>query len=82
MREVALIVSIAFIFFAILGGSVAAITEAVANHQCTTYERFAGIGTRRAIFDVCYVNTEDGWQRWDEYKARSTAKDALSREAP
>jgi hypothetical protein len=45
------------------------------EYQCSAYQKITGVETRYSQFDVCYVNTKSGWQRWDEYKARIIASE-------
>lgn len=43
------------------------------KYQCDNYQDITSITTRWVAFDACYIKTDKGWQRWDEYKARVTA---------
>jgi hypothetical protein len=47
------------------------------EYQCNQYEEITGKETKYSPFDKCYISTENGWQRWDEYKVRVIAKDSL-----
>ena len=42
-------------------------------YTCKNYQDVTGITTKWVTVDSCYIKTEKGWQRWDEYKARGTA---------
>ena len=41
-----------------------------ARYQCAQYEKLTSISTTYSNWDICYVETESGLQRWDEYKMR------------
>ena len=43
------------------------------SYTCKNYQDVTGITTKWITVDACYIKTEKGWQRWDEYKARGTA---------
>lgn len=47
------------------------------RYACENYARITGKETRYANFDECYVKTAQGFQRWDEYKARALASEGL-----
>lgn len=47
------------------------ICDAISRYSCNNYENVSGVETRYITFDTCYINTERGWQRWDEYKVRA-----------
>lgn len=49
---------------------------AIVSYECSAYEATSGKQTKVAALS-CYIKTEDGWQRWDEYKARATASEAM-----
>jgi hypothetical protein len=48
------------------------------SYQCRKYETITGKATKWVPLDECYVQTADGWQRWDEYKLRAVASEGLS----
>lgn len=48
-----------------------------ATYQCANYERITGKETKFAAYDICYIKTADGWQRWDEYTRRAVASEGL-----
>lgn len=50
------------------------------KYQCNNYQEITGKKTKYASFDTCYVETVNGFQRWDEYKARSIASEGLKHE--
>lgn len=52
------------------------LAESYGRHQCSNYAIINGAETRWATLDACYVQTAQGWQRWDEYKARATASES------
>jgi hypothetical protein len=47
------------------------------TYQCDNYARITGKETKFAAFDICYIKTADGWQRWDEYTKRAIASEGL-----
>lgn len=48
-----------------------------ARYQCSSFQTITGKATKYATLDSCYVSTAEGWQRWDEYKARAVASEGL-----
>ena len=48
------------------------------RYTCDNYKEITGKNTKHASFDSCYVETDEGYQRWDEYMLRSTASEGLS----
>ncbi len=50
---------------------------AVKAYQCGHYETMSGKQTSFEWFDGCYVKTDSGWQRWQEYKFRAAASEGL-----
>ncbi len=50
------------------------------QYRCENYKDIAGKNVRYAHFDACYIETKNGFQRWDEYKARSIASEGLKPE--
>jgi hypothetical protein len=48
----------------------ATISNSYSRYQCSQYEKLTGIPTTYSNWDICYVETESGLQRWDEYKMR------------
>jgi hypothetical protein len=49
------------------------------SYQCASYERITGKKTMWQTLDICYIQTADGWQRWDEYTKRAVASEGLKR---
>ena len=43
------------------------------RYSCKQYAAITTKETKYSNFDACYVKTENGFQRWDEYTARATA---------
>ncbi len=70
--------------FIIPVGALAAVILVLLNfygqYQCENYKTITGKNTKYARFDICYIETETGFQRWDEYKARSVASEGLKHE--
>ena len=48
-----------------------------ASYKCGNYEKVTGKATKWIFMDDCYVQTDAGWQRWDEYKDRAIASEGL-----
>lgn len=48
------------------------------RYACNNYEKTTGKETRYLLLDSCYVKTDTGWQRWDEYKNRASASEGLN----
>lgn len=65
-----------FLFFSLSG--LLLMANSVIKHQCNNYQKITGIETKVATLDSCYIKTDEGWQRWDEYKARATASELLT----
>jgi hypothetical protein len=53
--------------------------NAAGAYQCNNYAELTGKETRWVTLDTCYIKTERGWQRWDEYIARGIASEGLSK---
>jgi len=51
--------------------------NAYIRYQCEKYAQITGKDTRYVEFDSCYIKTSEGFQRWDEYKARAVASEGL-----
>lgn len=47
------------------------------SYQCKSYQTVTGKKTKWVYMDNCYIQTNDGWQRWDEYKDRAIASEGL-----
>lgn len=52
--------------------------DAYTRYQCSNYQEITGRETKWATMDSCYIKTDAGFQRWDEYKARAVASQGLS----
>ena len=63
----------------LLFGGLAVMVNVYIEHQCNNYQQIAGRETKYASFDACYIKTDSGWQRWDEYKARAIASEGLKK---
>ena len=68
--------------FVVMCGVVAVlfISDFAIERSCNNYSMITGKEVTRMFLDDCYVKTEQGFQRWDEYKARSTASEGLSKD--
>ena len=53
--------------------------EMYGRYVCSNYEDMTAKQTNWVAFDSCYVLTDAGFQRWDEYKSRVTASEGLSK---
>lgn len=54
-----------------------AAVDLFARYQCSSFHAITGKATKYATLDSCYISTAEGWQRWDEYKARAVASEGL-----
>lgn len=69
------------IVFVLLAGTFTlpfGITEFYGRYQCGFYGEMTGKETKWHALDACYIKTDAGWQRWDEYKARAIASEGLT----
>jgi hypothetical protein len=73
-----LFVFILLVGAALIGGALT-IANAAGSYQCNNYAELTGKETRWITLDACYVKTERGWQRWEEYIARGIASEGLSK---
>ena len=53
------------------------VSDRYLNYQCNNYQQLTGKTTRHVRLDACYIKTEKGFQRWDEYKIRAAASEGL-----
>ena len=74
-----IIVSILAVLAVVFGG-IALASNVYGSYQCAAYERITGKKTMWHTLDICYVQTSDGWQRWDEYTKRAIASEGLKSE--
>ncbi len=66
----------AFCFFMVVLVVVSCVLGNISGaYTCNNYQDMTGITTKWVAVDACYVKTEKGWQRWDEYKARAIASE-------
>ena len=49
------------------------------QRSCNNYKEMTGKNTEYKYFDSCYVETENGWQKWDEYLAKQTANGLIDK---
>lgn len=63
--------------FALLIGGALIVVDFYGSYQCNTYHKVTGKNVRWATLDICYIETADGWQRWDEYTKRAIASEGL-----
>lgn len=64
------------IFVSVVGGLLIVVNW-FGSYQCHNYAAITGKNTKWATMDVCYIETKDGWQRWDEYVKRATGSEGL-----
>ena len=74
-----LLVVIPFVVVMFGLGVLVALVELHADYECSNYQRITGIETKRKTLDQCYVKTSSGWQRWDEYQARSVTNEGRAK---
>lgn len=48
------------------------------QRSCNIYSEVTGKQTKYRQFDYCYIETDKGFQRLDEYKARIIASEGLA----
>ena len=58
----------------LIGGFMAVVNEYGA-YQCKNYAKITGKETHWMTFDVCYIKTKQGFQRYDEYKMRAVTNE-------
>lgn len=63
---------------AVISAPIVVIADTGSRYKCSNYEKTTGKETKYLTLDSCYVKTQAGWQRWDEYTARSIASEGLS----
>ena len=71
--------TLVYVIYFCWSGSIAIslVLNCLESHQCSNYERMTGKQTKWLTLDACYVQTDAGWQRWDEYKIRNIASEGL-----
>ncbi len=60
----------------VISGCVA-LSDVTGRYQCRNYEIVTGKPTRWVLLDNCYIQTDKGWQHWEEYKLRAAASEGL-----
>ena len=63
-----------FVGLAILAGVLIFGCEKYAEYQCESYERLTGKRTKYNKFDICYVENNGAFERWDAYKMKVAAE--------
>lgn len=66
-------------FFLVDIAATALFSNFYGGYQCGNYAAITGKETKWLAFDSCYVKTERGWQKWDEYTARAIASEGLKK---
>lgn len=49
------------------------------KYSCNRHQDITGIETKYVPLSACYLNTEDGWVTYEDYKQRNIAKTGLSK---
>ena len=76
-KEIAIVIGVCLGLIALVVGGVMLASNIMGSYQCESYSRITGKNTKWNTLDICYVQTADGWQRWDEYKNRAIASEGL-----
>jgi hypothetical protein len=79
MRDLIKIFALLILLFAVVVSGVVLLSNWYGDYQCGKYEMVVGKQTKWITFDECYVQVNNGWQRWDEYKIRAAASEGLKR---
>ena len=79
MKEIIIFIGVGLCFaFAAIFGIVFFANE-VSKYQCESYSKITAKETKYNNWDICYIKTQEGWQRWDEYKYRSISSEGLKK---
>lgn len=70
-KEMLVVFGIVALAVVVLFGGIVLASDLSNRYSCNNYEKVGGVETRYVTLDTCYINTERGWQRWDEYKVRA-----------
>lgn len=70
---VGIVLGLAFVVFTTVLGT----AHALEGYACRTYSEVTGRKTQFRFIAGCFVETDSGWQVWDEYKARAIASEGL-----
>lgn len=65
--------------FALFIGGILGTVDIYGRYQCNNYKEVTGKNAKWKTLDVCYIETADGWQRWDEYTKRAIASEGLKK---
>lgn len=65
------------VFIGLFFGGIFALVEVYGRYTCSNYAEMSGKKTKWQTLDVCYIQTTEGWQRWDEYLRRAAASEGL-----
>lgn len=77
MRDFIEFFAMLFLAIGLLFGGIMLGANYWASYKCGNYEKATGKATKWIFMDDCYVQTDAGWQRWDEYKDRAIASEGL-----
>ena len=76
-KELAVAIGVILGVLALIGGGIMLLSNIYGSYQCESYSRLTGKNTRWNTLDICYIETAQGWQRWDEYTKRAIASEGL-----
>ena len=78
-KELAVAFSALLGALALIGAGIMLASNIMGSYQCESYSRITGKNTRWNTLDICYIETAEGWQRWDEYTKRAIASEGLKK---
>ena len=78
-KEIAIFIGSSLAVVALIVGGIMLAANIMGSYRCESYSRITGKNTKWNTLDECYVQTADGWQRWDEYTKRAIASEGLSK---
>lgn len=66
-----------FLVIGLMFGGLIFVSNYWESYRCGNYEKITGKATKWVFVDACYIQTDAGWQRWDEYTDRAIASEGL-----
>ena len=79
VKEIVIVLGACLAIIALIVGGIMLIVSIIGSYRCESYSRITGKNTQWNTFDNCYIETAQGWQRWDEYTKRAIASEGLSK---
>lgn len=73
-REFLSVVALPILFLLV---AVVGVVDVMGRHTCSNFQEITGKQTKWVFFDTCYINHNQEWFRYDEYKARAIASEGL-----